>query len=75
MIEANRGNVKLDGSYPYLLTELTCIMKSLRESYDEFTKEKAMEVVDLAFKSDEEIAKEAKSVLKKLVEMLLSEDD
>lgn len=75
MIEANRGNVKLEGSYPHLLTELTCIMKSLRESTDEFTKEKAIEVVDLAFKSDEEIAKEAKSVLKKLVEMLLSEDD
>lgn len=65
MIKADKGNMEMNGSVMILLAELSSIILTFREkniASDEMIKE----CIDLAFKGQKQIHKEAKEIAKKM---------
>lgn len=75
MIRVDKGNVKMKGDMPMVLSELTCLCSALKESIledgksEDQAKECIQECLDMAFMSekelDERVAKALISIIMK----------
>ena len=55
MIKCELNNVQIDGMRPVIEIELTTILKGLKNN--DFSKERILKIVDLAFMTEEELKK------------------
>lgn len=75
MIKVDEGNVSMSGSVPQLLTDLTVIVKALRETKT-ITDEMINTAVDLSKMTEEELLEKTKdTVMQKLLELKMLLDD
>lgn len=79
MIKSDKGRVEIKETKSGIAADLACIVKALMDEEVGFTKEEILEIVELASKDDEDLAKEAADVLadalKTLVDKLLEARD
>ncbi len=72
MIKIKNNKVKMEGNRPDLLTDLTCIVKGLKECFEENGTSKEVseklirEAVDIAFWDEEKLAEESNKLVEKL---------
>ena len=72
MIKSDKGRVEINGTNSSIAADLACIVKSMMETDIGFTKEEILEIVELASKDDDDLAKEAADVLVDAVRTLVS---
>lgn len=60
MIKCEYGNIQISGLKPIIETELASLIKGFKENG--FTKDKILELVDLAFMTEEEVRKANKEL-------------
>lgn len=76
MIKIKNNKVKMEGNHPDLLTDLTCIVKGLKECFEENGTSKEVseklirEAVDIAFWDEEKLAEESNKLVEKLVDLI-----
>lgn len=76
MIKIKNSNVKMEGNRPDLLTDLTCIVKGLKECFEEDGTSKEMsekpirKAVDVAFWDEEKLTEESNKLVKELVDLI-----
>ena len=76
MIKIKNNKVKMEGNRPDLLTDLTCIVKRLKECFEEDGTSKEVseklirEAVDIAFWDEEKLAEESNKLVKELVDLI-----
>ena len=76
MIYIKEGTEKLEGSHAQLLTDLTCVIKELKDSLEnDLSKENAekmiREAVDVAFWDREKLEEETKNLKRRMLSVLL----
>lgn len=72
MIKSDKGRVEIKETKSGIAADLACIVKSMMETDIGFTKEEILEIVELASKDDDDLAKEAADVLVDAVRTLVS---
>lgn len=78
MIKSKNSKVKMEGNRPDLLTDLTCIVKGLKECFEEDGASKEVseklirEAVDIAFWDEKKLAEESNKLVKELVDLISS---
>lgn len=78
MIKIKNSKVKMEGNRPDLLTDLTCIVKGLKECFEEGGASKEVseklirEAVDIAFWDEKKLAEESNKLVKELVDLISS---
>lgn len=76
MIKIKNNKVKIEGNRPDLLTDLTCIVKGLKECFEEGGTSKEVseklirEAVDIAFWDEEKLTEESNKLAKELVDLI-----
>ena len=76
MIKIKNNKVKMEGNRPDLLTDLTFIVKGLKECFEEDGTSKEVseklirEAVDIAFWDEEKLAEESNKLVEKLVDLI-----
>lgn len=76
MIKIKNNKIKMEGNRPDLLTDLTCIVKGLKECFEEDGTSKEVseklirEAVDIAFWDEEKLAEESNKLVEKLVDLI-----
>ena len=76
MIKIKNSKVKMEGNRPDLLTDLTCIVKGLKECFEEDGTSKQVseklirEAVDIAFWDEKKLAEESDKLVKELVDLI-----
>ena len=76
MIKIKNSKVKMEGNRPDLLTDLTCIVKGLKECFEEYWSSKEVseklirEAVDIAFWDEKKLAEESNKLVKELVDLI-----
>lgn len=76
MIKIKNNKVKMEGNRPDLLTDLTCIVKGLKECFEEDGTSKEVseklirEAVDIAFWDEEKLAEESNKLVEELVNLI-----
>lgn len=64
MIQVNKNHITITGEVPTILTELTILIKNINENIEEIDKEDIKKAVKDGFKTNEEIIKETKRIIK-----------
>lgn len=78
MIKIKNSKVKMEGNRPDLLTDLTCIVKGLKECFEEDGASKEVseklirEAVDITFWDEKKLAEESNKLVKELVDLISS---
>lgn len=78
MIKIKNSKGKMEGNRPDLLTDLTCIVKGLKECFEEDGASKEVseklirEAVDIAFWDEKKLAEESNKLVKELVDLISS---
>ena len=76
MIKIKNNKVKIEGNRPDLLTDLTRIVKGLKECFEENGTSKEVseklirEAVDIAFWDEEKLSKESNKLVKELADLI-----
>ena len=76
MIKIKNNKVKMEGNRPDLLTDLTCIVKGLKECFEEGGTSKEVSeklirgAVDIAFWDEENLTEESNKLAKELVDLI-----
>lgn len=76
MIKIKNNKVKIEGNRPDLLTDLTCIVKGLKECFEEGGTSKEVSeklirgAVDIAFWDEEKLTEESNKLAKELVDLI-----
>lgn len=76
MIKIKNSKVKMEGNRPDLLTDLTCIVKGLKECFEEdgaskeVSEKLILEAFDIAFWDEKKLAEESNKLVKELVDLI-----